>query len=223
MGKFINLKIGEVKIKYLIILFFIGICGGFIYKTTIMMNILIDEINHSYKLVNRTNKQMTMMNQKMIIMSQQINMWKMNNMDVDHYDFETPSDNHYYNYIQSNNSFSNPLTNEQIWGIVTELKNCKNDPSLLLAIAKAESSFNASAVSKVGCIGLMQINPIHDTKYNFTKEDLLDPVKSIRIADQLITDWQKSGKLSTSEICKKYLGCHSDKYLDKVNNNLDEL
>jgi hypothetical protein len=169
------------------------------------------------------DKSLNLAKKNLLILSQQINVSNMSKKLINRYDLETPRDDMYYNYIKINNSYSNPLSEEKIWEIITELKNCKNDPALLLAIARAESSFDSNAVSKVGCIGLMQINPLHSEKYKFTKSDLYDPIKSIRIADQLISDWQKDGKLTTSEICKKYLGCHSDKYINKIKNNLNEL
>ena len=220
MNKFFSFKIYNIKIKILLILIIIGILCGFVCKTKSLINSLKQKLNDSYKLIDQTNDQMKIMDQKLLIMSQQINSWKINNMNTNQYDIETPSDSFYYKYIKENNSFSNPLTDRQIWEIITELKNCKTDPNLLLAIAKAESSFNASAISTAGCIGLMQINPIHANEYKFSENDLFNPIKSIQIADRLIVNWQKDGKLSTSEICKKYLGCHSDKYLSKITNNL---
>jgi len=224
MNKFFNYKISSnMTVKELLIIFLVIFISSVIIQLCYYTKITYDEMHNLYNKNNELNNQIEVMNQEIIILSQQIDKWKVNSMKSNHYDFETPIDYHYYLYIKNNNSFSHPLTDDQIWGIVTELKNCKTDPNLLLALAKTESSFNASAVSKVGCIGLMQINPIHNSTYNFRVEDLYDPVVSIRIADQLITDWQKKGKLTTSEICKKYLGCHSNKYLSKVEKNLKDL
>jgi len=130
----------------------------------------------------------------------------------------------YYKFIKKYNSYSNPLTESEIIDILNTIKKCNVDGALLLAIASVESSFNKNAVSKAGCIGIMQINPIHKKEYNFTIDDLYDPCKNIIIADKIITKWLKnSSNITLSDICRKYLGVHSDKYLNKVINRLNEL
>jgi len=136
----------------------------------------------------------------------------------------SPMDEVYYSFIVLNNSYSNPLSEKQIWKIIDTLKKCKTPGHILLSLACVESSFNAKAVSNKGCIGLMQINPIHSKKYNFKKKDLYNPCKSIRIADNLISDWKKQNKnISLQQICRKYLGTHSKKYCKKIKNCIYEI
>lgn len=128
-----------------------------------------------------------------------------------------PADEILYNYILTHNSYSHPLSECKIWNIIATLNKCDNDPKLLLAIAYIESSFNENAVSKSGCLGLMQINPIHGKEYNFVNRELFDGCFSIKIADQLISKWKKyNTNMTIKDICRKYLGCHSDNYVNKI-------
>jgi len=216
------MKIFKYIHKFLPI-FIIGVLVGCTITLNDQLKDMVNEVDRVNSKIKWTNNDLKEMKKRLLIMSQQIGMMKTRERLVDQYDFESPIDRQYHKYIKINNSYSNPLSDNQIWDVVTELKNCENDPTLILAIAKAESSFNKDAVSKSECIGIMQINPIHSAKFNFVVDDLFDPVKSIRIADQLISYWQRNGKLSVNEICKKYLGCHSDSYVDKIKSNLKEL
>ena len=64
-------------------------------------------------------------------------------------------------------------------------------PALALAVAEVESSFNPSAVSPVGAVGVMQIMPrTAKTVFNVEREELFEPKKNITLGikflDQLI-------------------------------------
>jgi len=189
-----------------------------IIALNIQINIMYKELLSKHNKLNDTTVKMKIMNTKLLIISQKIGDWNINTRVVSEDNFVTSEDERYYKWIKINNSYSNPLTENQIWDIIITLKSCKNNPQLLLALAKVESSFNHEAISNAGCIGMMQINPMHAKKYKFKIEDLLYPTISIKIADKLITDWKKqsSYELTIQDICEKYLGCNSKKYNKKI-------
>jgi membrane-bound lytic murein transglycosylase MltF len=127
----------------------------------------------------------------------------------------------YYNFIKKYNSYSYPMSDKQIINLILTLRKCKTDPNILLSIAFVESSFNTEAVSKTGCLGLMQINPIHAKEFGFKNSDFFNPSKSILIADKLITSWkEKNPNITLEGICKKYLGANSKKYYNKIKKHI---
>lgn len=65
------------------------------------------------------------------------------------------------------------------------------DPDLLRAIARVESNFNPRAVSPVGAIGLMQINPTWLpalAKFGIHERDLYDPCTSAEVGAWILSD-----------------------------------
>jgi Transglycosylase SLT domain len=82
------------------------------------------------------------------------------------------------------------------------------DPTLILAVAAVESSFNPFAQSPVGAQGLMQVmTRVHDDKYLAFGGDLaaLDPLTNLRVGVQVLRDCiQRAG--SVSEGLRHYVG-----------------
>lgn len=65
------------------------------------------------------------------------------------------------------------------------------DPALLRAIARVESNFNPHAVSPVGAIGLMQINPTWLpalAKFGIHERDLYDPCTSAEVGAWILSE-----------------------------------
>ncbi|MES9860017.1 MAG: lytic transglycosylase domain-containing protein [Candidatus Thiodiazotropha sp. LLP2] len=62
------------------------------------------------------------------------------------------------------------------------------DPLLLHAIAEAESSFNAKAVSKAGAQGLMQVMPDTARRFGMQNPDyeLFNPISNLRVSSNYI-------------------------------------
>jgi len=232
VGGIIKIVIGYFIYILLIVIFAFFCKAHNEYKIIIKQNKDIKyDIKHVNKKIDNINDHVLILNQlpklhikKITPIEQNIIKCKKQKLISYKKNIVSPKEEQYYNFIITHNSYSNPLTEKEIWNIIDTLKKCKNDPILLLSIAEVESSFNKDAVSKSGCLGLMQINPIHSKKYNFENADLFDPCKSILIADKLISDWKmKNNKLTTEAICQKYLGCYSKKYILKVMRNMKKI
>jgi len=66
-------------------------------------------------------------------------------------------------------------------------------PNMLRAIARVESSFNASAVNAAsGDVGLMQINPATARALGVTLAALSDPATSVRTAARVLADSRRT-------------------------------
>ncbi len=69
---------------------------------------------------------------------------------------------------------------------------------LMSAIAYSESRFQDNLVSNRGAIGLMQIMPIVGKQFNVEKEDIADTETNIRLAGKLLSQIERTLKLSPS-------------------------
>lgn len=76
-----------------------------------------------------------------------------------------------------------------------------NQAKLLKAIIKVESNYDPKAVSKKGCLGLMQVNPKVWTKELIeigiinSKRDLFKVEKNIEAGDYILTKYRKKSSL----------------------------
>jgi len=73
------------------------------------------------------------------------------------------------------------------------------EPSLLIAIAKTESSMNPNARSPVGAIGLMQIYkswfPILRQRFGLTEQDIWEPCTNVMVGAWILSnEFSKHGK-----------------------------
>jgi len=119
-------------------------------------------------------------------------------------------------WVDKNNNWSNPLHDSEIDAIV-EIACRHFDGPLILAIAEIESAFDKSAVSKLDCIGLMQINPIHCEEFKITREDLFSPPINIWVAIQLLKKWGVDPLSPDYKfLAKKYFGKASPRYINKI-------
>lgn len=60
--------------------------------------------------------------------------------------------------------------------------------TLLAAVACTESNFNPNDVSWAGATGLMQIMPGTARSHGYTRDDMLDPAKNVRVGAQCLAD-----------------------------------
>jgi len=99
---------------------------------------------------------------------------------------------------------------------------------LLIALAKKESSFNPSAVSKKGAIGLNQIMPniwakeLIKNKIIKEKRDLFNYKANLRASHYILLKYYKETG-SWKKALKKYVGADSKSYVKDVLANCGEL
>ena len=82
------------------------------------------------------------------------------------------------------------------WGEISQVAQKMNlDPNLVIAIMRQESAFNATAISRAGARGLMQVMPQTGRDMarlvklkNFSTEDLHDPQTSILLGGKHLSD-----------------------------------
>jgi len=120
------------------------------------------------------------------------------------------------NWVLENNNYSNPLHLSQIISMV-DVASLEYDAPLIIAIAKVESGFRSLATSEKGCIGVMQINPIHCPKYNISSIDLYSVPINVWVACQLLKKWGINPKNPDyKKLTIKYLGVYSKTYEKKI-------
>lgn len=107
---------------------------------------------------------------------------------------------------------------------------CDDKPMclILLAVIARESSFNPTATSKTGAIGLGQIMPLWipelvKNKMLDTKRDLYNPLINISCTEYILKKYlqQTNGDLATA--LAKYMGANNKHYIHDVLCNIGEL
>ncbi|MBE6033518.1 MAG: lytic transglycosylase domain-containing protein [Clostridiales bacterium] len=91
------------------------------------------------------------------------------------------------NYILNyNGSLSKTYAQDLVFMFKRAAKVYNVDEKLLIAIAHKESTFNASAVSRSGARGLMQIMPATGANFGLSTQQLLDPRSNINVGACMI-------------------------------------
>ncbi|MFV0517335.1 MAG: lytic transglycosylase domain-containing protein [Aminipila sp.] len=91
------------------------------------------------------------------------------------------------NYILNyNGSLSKTYAQDLVFMFKRAAKINNVDEKLLMAIAQKESTFNPSARSRGGAIGLMQIMPATAANFGVTAQQLLDPRTNITVGASMI-------------------------------------
>lgn len=77
--------------------------------------------------------------------------------------------------------------------VITFARQYKVDPDLVLAIAHEESRFNASAISRVGAIGVMQVMPFWANNLEWVEQpnDLYNIEKNIQAGTFILSQYLK--------------------------------
>jgi soluble lytic murein transglycosylase-like protein len=83
--------------------------------------------------------------------------------------------------------FSFPMTTEQIKQLITDAATRRGlDPSLALAVAQTESSFNPFAKSNAGAMGLFQLMPATARAYGVN--NAYDPQQNVEAGVRMLSD-----------------------------------
>ena len=119
--------------------------------------------------------------------------------------------------IQSRQPKLDPTTAKEISkAILMYSKKFQFPPELIIAIIERESSFNPVAISKSGCVGLMQINrKFHKEKLkklNIKGDEIFYVNNNIHTGCMILREYFDSTG-SISGALKKYLGANNRKYL----------
>lgn len=88
-------------------------------------------------------------------------------------------------------------------------KSNKVDPTLILAIIKVESSFQANAKSKIGATGLMQVMPnVHKKKFEYYGGVSIaaHPIVNMRVGATILAEYIKHSKGNIRKALQAYNG-----------------
>ncbi len=135
--------------------------------------------------------------------------------------------------IQSKQPKLDPTTAKEIATAVGKYsKQYKFPPELIICIIERESSFNSRALSnptknsQVGCIGLMQINPLTHLKklkkLNIKGAEIFRIDNNINIGCMILREYYDSTG-TISKALAKYLGANSKSYILAILNNFTDL
>lgn len=101
------------------------------------------------------------------------------------------------------------------------------DPLLVHSVIIVESQYNVTAVSKEGCLGLMQINaPVHKellTSLKLKKNDLFRIEPNIKVGTIVLKNYIKENHNSILLGLKHYNGAKNLRYANKVMRNYRNL
>ena len=99
-------------------------------------------------------------------------------------------------------------------------------PELVLCIIDKESTFKPTAVSKAGCKGLMQINPVAHPeklkKLNVKGAEIFYIDNNIHLGCIILFEYYKKTKSITKSLYK-YLGANNKKYVNDILSEFSEI